>query len=92
MNDSEISEKSKALEPFGKIFMVKELLHFDKASAKTVGKKYPRSEVSAKNIPLSSDELRTRLGVASGDDAMIFGARIELPHAAGNYLIVCDRI
>lgn len=92
LNDSEISEKSKALEPFGKIFMVKELLHFDKASAKTVGKKYPRSEVSAKNIPLSSDELRTRLGVASGDDAMIFGARIELPHAAGNYLIVCDRI
>lgn len=92
MSASEISEKSKALASFGKIFIVKELLPFDKASAKTVGKKYPRSEVSAKNIPLSSNELRTRLGVDSGNDAMIFGARIEMPHTAGNYLIICDRI
>lgn len=92
LSEAELKDKAETLKPFGKIFNVKEILTFDKASIKKIKNEYPNCEVSAKNIPLSSDELRTRLGVASGDDAMIFGARIELPHAAGNYLIVCDRI
>jgi hypothetical protein len=92
LTDAEAAEKARMLTPYGKIFKVKEVLHFDKASIKAVRENYPHSEVAAKNIPLSSDELRSRLGVASGDDAMIFGARIETPASSGNYLIICERI
>jgi hypothetical protein len=92
LTDAEAAEKANMLKPYGKIFKVKEVLHFDKASIKAARQNYPHSEVSAKNIPIASDELRSRLGVASGDDAMIFGARIETPASSGNYLIICERI
>lgn len=81
-----------ALSQFGRVFKVLEVLPFGKAAFKEVRKKYPRCEVTARNIPLSSDELRSRLGVASGDDAFIFGVRMELPFGAGNYLVACRRI
>ena len=80
------------LRPFGKVYEVVEILPMNKASFKEVRKDYPRSEVTARNIPLASDELRSRLGVSSGDDAHIFGARIETPFQNGNFLIVCRRI
>lgn len=76
----------------GKLFEVDEVLKMSKASMREVGKRYPRSEVSARNIPLTSSELRTRLGVKSGDDAHVFGVRIETPFQADNFLLVCHRI
>ena len=36
-----------------------------------------RAEVTARNITLSSDALRERLGVASGGDVHLFGVRIQ---------------
>ena len=76
----------------GKLFEVDEVLKMSKASMREVGKRYPRSEVSARNIPLTSSELRARLGVKSGDDAHVFGVRIETPFQADNFLLVCHRI
>jgi hypothetical protein len=87
---AELEEKIKDLKDFGKVYTVKEILPLDKASMKDAGRRYPRSEVTARNIPMSSDELRTRLKVKSGDDAHIFGVRIETPYNAGNYLIVTE--
>ena len=84
-------EAPDALKPFGKIFTVEELLPFNKASVKDLGKRYPRCEVSARNISLSSDELRAKLKVSSGGDVHIFGVRMELPFESGNYLLVCRR-
>ena len=88
LSDSELEQRTAPLKDFGKVFYVKEILPLNKASMKDVGKRYPHSEVSAKNIPMSSDELRVRLKVRSGDDAHIFGARIETPYNEDNYLIV----
>ena len=76
----------------GKIYEVAEIVRMNKAGMRDIGKRYPQSEVSAKNIPLSSSELRSRLGVKSGDDAHIFGVRIETPFQADNFLLVCHRI
>ena len=84
--------EAKDLFNFGKIFEVKEVVRMNKAGMRDVGKRYPRSEVSARNIPLTSAELRSRLGVRSGDDAHIFGVRIETPFQADNFLLVCHRI
>lgn len=90
LSDSELEQRTAPLKDFGKVFYVKEILPLNKSSMKDVGKRYPHSEVSAKNIPMSSDELRTRLKVKSGDDAHIFGARIETPYNEDNYLIVTE--
>lgn len=90
LSDSESEQRTATLKDFGKVFYVKEILPLNKSSMKDVGKRYPHSEVSAKNIPMSSDELRTRLKVKSGDDAHIFGVRIETPYNEDNYLIVTE--
>lgn len=90
LSDSELEQRTAPLKDFGKVFYVKEILPLNKSSMKDVGKRYPHSEVSAKNIPMSSDELRTRLKVKSGDDAHIFGFRIETPYNEDNYLIVTE--
>ena len=90
LSDSELEQRIIPLKDFGKVFYVKEILPLNKASLKDVGRRYPHSEVSAKNIPMSSDELRARLKVKSGDDAHIFGARIETPYNEDNYLIVTE--
>lgn len=92
LSDSELEQRTAPLKDFGKVFYAKEILPLNKSSMKDVGKRYPHSEVSAKNIPMSSDELRTRLKVKSGDDAHIFGARIETPYNEDNYLIVTELI
>lgn len=90
LSDSESEQRTAPLKDFGKVFYVKEILPLNKSSMRDVGKRYPHSEVSAKNIPMSSDELRTRLKVKSGDDAHIFGVRIETPYNEDNYLIVTE--
>ena len=88
LSETELEDRIKQFKDFGKVYFVKELLPLNKASIKDIGRRYPHSEVSAKNIPMPSDELRARLKVKSGDDAHIFGARLEMPYSEGNYLIV----
>lgn len=90
LSDNELKERIGMFKDFGKVYYVKEILPLNKSSMKDVGKRYPHSEVSAKNIPMTSDELRKRLKVSSGDDAHIFGARIETPYSEDNYLIVTE--
>ncbi len=86
--DGAISYTPVELEDFGKIFDVIEIHPLCKASLKDVGRRFPHSEVTARNIPMSSDELRARLKVKSGDMAHIFGVRIDLPAGPENYLLV----
>lgn len=90
LSDSESEKRTEIFKDFGKVYLVREILPLNKASLRDVGRRYPHSEVSAKNIPMSSEELRKRLKVSSGDDAHIFGARIETPYKEGNYLIVTE--
>ena len=89
---SNFAERIEDLKKYGKVFEVQEVLPMDKAAFKDVRRRYPASEVSARNIPLSSDELRSKLGVSSGEDAHIFGAKVELPFQSGNFLLVCRKV
>ncbi len=65
----------KALEGFGKWFRIKEILPLNNRNMKELGKRLGRAEVSARNIPLSSEQLRAKLGVASGGEAHVFGVK-----------------
>ena len=76
-----------ALRPFGKCFRVLESAPLDKRSIKDIGTRYPKADVTARNIPLTSDQLRKKLGVADGAPVHIFGLHIDALSA--HYLLVC---
>lgn len=89
---SELTEKDSPLIKLGKIFNISEILPLNKQNMKVAGRAWPKSEVTARNIPLSSDELRKRLGVRSGNDAHIFGIHCDFKNArSDNYLLICSK-
>ena len=76
------------LRPFGKVFEILEVLPLNNRTMKEAGKRWPQAEVTARNVPMTSDLLRKKLGCASGGDVHLFGVRVEAAAEAGNYLIV----
>ena len=80
-----------ALRPFGKVFEILEVLPLNNRTMKEAGRRWPQAEVTARNVPMTSDLLRKKLGCASGGDIHLFGVRIEAAAEAGNYLIVTKK-
>lgn len=77
---------------FGKIFKILEVEPLNKQTIRDFGRKYPKAEVSARNIPMTSDELRKKLKVASGGDIHIFGIRLDFENStSSNCLIAAQR-
>ena len=79
------------LRPFGKVFEVLEMLPLNNRTMKEAGKRWPQAEVTARNVPMTSDMLRKKLGCTSGGDVHLFGVRVEAAAEAGNYLIVTQK-
>ena len=79
------------LEPFGKWFEVVEVLPLNNRTMKEAGKRWPQAEVTARNVPMTSDLLRKKLGCASGGDIHLFGVRVDGGSDSGNYLIVSKK-
>jgi len=67
-----------------KSFEIVAILDFGKAGFKEVSQQYPQAEVSARNVPMKSEELKKRLGVRSGGDYHIFACSTP----AGRKLLV----
>lgn len=86
---TESAEQTETLKQFGKVYQILECAQLDKRSIKEMGKKYPKAEVTARNIPMDTDSLRKKLGITSGDDAHIFGLKSD---TEGNLLIAGKRI
>lgn len=72
--------------PDGRTYRIVEVAPLSKASFKDFGSKYPRADVTARNIPLSSEELRSRLHAKGGGEHHIFG----LTAAGESYLVVTE--
>ena len=79
------------LRPFGKVFDVLEIMSLGNRNIKEAGKRWPQAEVTARNVQMTSDLLRRKLGCASGGDIHLFGVRIDAASGAGNYLIVTKK-
>ena len=77
------------LKKFGKVYSIISIQPLDKRTIKAAGAAYPRSEVTARNIPMDTETFRKKLGVSSGDDAHIFGLKSD---SQGNLLIIGNRI
>ena len=82
-------EKAESLKAYGKVFRVISCAPLDKRSIRETGKAYPKAEVTARNIPLTSDALRKKIGCSSGGEVHIFGLRSD---GAGALLLICKRI
>ena len=80
-------EVPEELKPFGKSFRIIEAVPLDNRNIRDIGLRYPKAGVSARNIPLTSDQLRAKLHVADGGSVHIFGVHVDALNA--HYLLVC---
>ena len=81
------SEPVEDLKPFGKWFRIMECAPLDKRSIKDFGSRYPYADVTARDVHMSSEELRKRLGCNSGGNVHIFA----LGTSSGSLLFACSR-
>ena len=79
------------LRPFGKVFEIEEVMPLSNRTLKEAGKRWPQAEVTARNVPMTSDVLRKKIGCASGGDVHLFGVRVDAASDAGNYLIITKK-
>ena len=77
------------LKNYGKVYEIIECRTLDKRNLKEYARKYPKAEMTARNIPMNTETLRKKSGITSGDDAHIFGLRSDME---GNLLIASRRI
>ena len=75
-------EAAAGLSGYGKVYTILKVFPMNKAGIRQAASEFQEAEVTARNIHMSSEQLRKRLGVRSGDRIHIFGAE---------YLIVTER-
>ncbi|MBO4595902.1 MAG: hypothetical protein J5632_04755 [Bacteroidales bacterium] len=72
-----------AFAPFGKLFEIQEVAPLSKASLKRFAALWPDAEITARALPLSSDELRRKMALRGGGSTHIFAFGTP----GGKYLI-----
>jgi hypothetical protein len=60
----------------GRTFCVEEVLPFNKALCKTLGKMLPQANITTRNFPLTVEELRNRTKVKDGGDVYLFATTL----------------
>lgn len=77
------NRKISSLSAMGKVFRILDVLPFSGKGIRQAAKECPEAEVTARNVHMTSDTLRKKLGVKPSDKYHIFGAE---------YLFVTERI
>jgi len=70
---------------FGKYWQVIENLPFASSQLKELGRRFPQADVTARGVPISSEELRRRLGCKPGGSIHIFACTLS----ADRRLLIC---
>ena len=89
------AEPVEKLKPFGKWYQLLEVVPLNNRSIKEIGRRYPGADVTARNIPITSEALRAKLSknaIPSPDNIPnqpphVFGLHIDATKS--NYLLVC---
>lgn len=72
----------------GRRFEVKEMVPFDKKSAKALFKSLPKANITTRNFPLTVSELRTQYKIKDGGETYIFATTL---YDDSKVLIVCQK-
>ncbi len=80
-----LMEYDDGLSHFGKFWQVVENLPFAASEIKSLGRRYPQAEVTARGVPLSSEQLRAKIRTKPGSPVHIFAC----PVAGERRLLVC---
>ena len=72
----------------GRRFEVKEVITFDKKSAKALFKSLPKANLTTRNFPLTVSELRTQYKIKDGGETYIFATTL---YDDSKVLIVCQK-
>ena len=72
----------------GRKFEVKEVIPFDKKSAKALFKSLPKANLTTRNFPLTVSELRTQYKIKDGGETYIFATTL---YDDSKVLIVCQK-
>ena len=73
---------------FGKFWQVVENLPFASSEIKRLGRRWPRAEVTARGVPVSSEELRKKIGTKPGGPVHIFACIL----GGERRLLVCKQM
>ena len=85
------NRKDDALLPFGKFRAVSGIRPLNGAEMRRTGKEFPRCGVTARNIPMTSEALRKKMGSSDGGEAHVYGVEIAWSDAApGRFLIISN--
>jgi len=68
--------------------LITEVHHFNGAAIKALGKRFPKCEVTARNIPMTSDALRKRMGVSGGGAVHIYAVGCDFTEAPAERLLL----
>jgi len=83
---------SEELVSLGKVFEIQEVVRFNKQNIKLLASKYPGADVTSRNLPVTSDELKKRMKSSSKP---VYSAAFHIFAAAtlqGNLFFVTKRI
>ena len=83
-----LMEYDERLAPFGKFWQVIENLPFASSVIKDLGCRYPQADVTARGVPLSSDELRKKIRTKPGGSVHIFACVLE----GDRRILVCEQM
>ena len=89
------AEPVEELKPFGKWYQLLEVVPLNNRSIKEIGRRYPGADVTARNIPITSEALRAKLSKNAiplqdtfpNQPPHVFGLHIDVTKS--NYLLVC---
>jgi len=82
-------EPIESLVRLGKWYSIVEVRDMNNRTIKELGKQYCRCELTARNIPMTTEQLRKKMGVTSGGSAHIFALHCDA--SGSNLMIVTSR-
>ena len=76
---------------WGKSYRICSVLPLDKAGIREAAMRWPKADVTARNLPLDSEGLRKRLGIKAGGAIHLFGFRADFQDGtSGKYLLAAE--
>lgn len=85
---------SEELQNNGKYFKIRQIVPFSGKMLSALAKEYPRCEVTARNLPISSDEMRSRMKkTTSGGNIHLFACRADFSSGTSSRIVlICERV